>query len=139
MQDPPLQPLDYAAPTPRAGRIFWIKPTFLWCFICWFWVAVSFFVMPRFEQIFKDFKVSLPLITQIGLVLCRLIANNYGWTILLVAPLFIPLFIPRSDRRPAAAWLFIALGYVALVLSLLLMLSTVFLPMLTLINAAAGK
>jgi hypothetical protein len=138
MQHPPVRPLDYATPTPPTGRIFWMRPTFLWCFICWFWIAVALVIMPRFEQIFKDFKVSLPLITQLGLMLCHLIARG-GWTILLVAPACVPVFIPRSDRRPPAAWFFIVAGYAAMVLSLVFMLTAVFLPMFTLIGAVSGK
>ena len=46
---------------------------------------IMIFVIPKFEQIFKDFKVTLPAVTQYLLVVSRWVAN-YGWAYVLASP-----------------------------------------------------
>lgn len=43
------------------------------------------FVIPKFERILRDFKVSMPAPTRIFLEFMRAIANGYGWVFLLLA------------------------------------------------------
>lgn len=50
---------------------------------------IMIFVIPKFEQIFKDFKVSLPGVTQALLVVSRWFANDYGWAYVLFSPVAI--------------------------------------------------
>src|SRR5258706_7459096 len=47
---------------------------------------IMIFVIPKFEQIFKDFKVNLPTITVVLLNISRWFANQYGWAYLLPFP-----------------------------------------------------
>jgi type IV pilus assembly protein PilC len=46
-------------------------------------------VIPKFEDIFRDFKLDLPTPTKILLYTSRWFANDYGWAYLLAAPFVI--------------------------------------------------
>src|SRR5207244_11068977 len=48
---------------------------------------IMIFVIPKFEQIFKDFKTDLPGITQVLLMVSRWFATQYGWAYVLFAPI----------------------------------------------------
>src|SRR5262245_29310100 len=48
---------------------------------------IMIFVIPKFEQIFRDFKTDLPGITKILLWVSRWFANEYGWAYVLFAPI----------------------------------------------------
>jgi type IV pilus assembly protein PilC len=50
---------------------------------------IMIFVVPKFEQIFHDFKVSLPEVTQALLMVSRWFANDYGWAYLIAGPFLI--------------------------------------------------
>jgi type IV pilus assembly protein PilC len=54
---------------------------------------IMIFVIPKFEQIFKDFKTELPGITKILLSVSRWFANDYGWAYVLFAPIGLILII----------------------------------------------
>ncbi len=54
---------------------------------------IMIFVIPKFEQIFKDFKTELPGITKILLAISRWFANDYGWAYILFAPIGIMLIV----------------------------------------------
>src|SRR3954452_3549445 len=47
---------------------------------------IMIFVIPKFEQIFKDFKVTLPPVTQYLLIVSRWFANDYGWAYVIAFP-----------------------------------------------------
>src|SRR5256714_14303746 len=54
---------------------------------------IMIFVIPKFEQIFKDFKTDLPAITKLLLAISRWFANDYGWAYVLFSPIAIMLII----------------------------------------------
>lgn len=54
---------------------------------------IMIFVIPKFEQIFKDFKTELPGITKVLLSVSRWFANDYGWAYILFAPIGIMLLL----------------------------------------------
>jgi type IV pilus assembly protein PilC len=54
---------------------------------------IMIFVIPKFEQIFKDFKTELPGITKVLLAVSRWFANEYGWAYVLFAPIGIMLLV----------------------------------------------
>jgi type IV pilus assembly protein PilC len=54
---------------------------------------IMVFVIPKFEAIFRDFKVDLPGITQVLLMVSRWFANEYGWAYVLFAPIGLVLLI----------------------------------------------
>ncbi len=48
---------------------------------------IMIFVIPKFEQIFRDFKVDLPGVTQALLFISRWFAVQYGWAWVLFSPI----------------------------------------------------
>jgi type IV pilus assembly protein PilC len=48
---------------------------------------IMIFVIPKFEQIFKDFHTELPAITQVLLTVSRWFAQQYGWAYVLFSPI----------------------------------------------------
>jgi type IV pilus assembly protein PilC len=54
---------------------------------------IMIFVIPKFEQIFKDFNTKLPFITQLLLDMSNWFAKQYGWAYVLFAPIGIALVI----------------------------------------------
>src|SRR5689334_11021216 len=54
---------------------------------------IMIFVIPKFEQIFKDFKTDLPGITKILLAVSRWFANDYGWAYVLFSPIALMLAV----------------------------------------------
>jgi type IV pilus assembly protein PilC len=54
---------------------------------------IMIFVIPKFEQIFKDFKTDLPGITKLLLAISRWFANDYGWAYVLFSPIAMMLII----------------------------------------------
>ncbi|MEZ0263811.1 MAG: type II secretion system F family protein [Phycisphaerae bacterium] len=54
---------------------------------------IMIFVIPKFEQIFVDFKVKLPGITQLLLDISRWFANQYGWLWVMATPVVIVVLI----------------------------------------------
>src|SRR3954464_1151636 len=54
---------------------------------------IMIFVIPKFEQIFKDFKTELPAITKMLLAISRWFAQDYGWAYVLFAPIGFMLII----------------------------------------------
>ena len=50
---------------------------------------IMIFVIPKFKQIFVDFKLKLPAPTQVLLDVSDFFANQYGWAYLIAAPFII--------------------------------------------------
>jgi type IV pilus assembly protein PilC len=50
-------------------------------------------VIPKFEQIFKDFGTKLPDVTLVLLAVSRWFATQYGWAYVLVSPIALMLII----------------------------------------------
>jgi type IV pilus assembly protein PilC len=48
---------------------------------------IMIFVIPKFEQIFRDFKTDLPQITKVLLYVSRWFAQDYGWAYVLFSPI----------------------------------------------------
>jgi type IV pilus assembly protein PilC len=48
---------------------------------------IMIFVIPKFQDIFKDFKVELPGITKLLLAISHWFANDYGWAYILAFPI----------------------------------------------------
>jgi len=47
---------------------------------------IMIFVIPKFEEIFRDFGTKLPTVTVVLLNISRWFANDYGWAYILAAP-----------------------------------------------------
>src|SRR5688500_3410187 len=54
---------------------------------------IMVFVIPKFEEIFKDFKLDLPPPTKILLYISRWFSLQYGWAYILFAPIGIMLLV----------------------------------------------
>src|SRR5438477_2863158 len=54
---------------------------------------IMIFVIPKFEQIFKDFNTTLPGITQVLLTVSNWFGKQYGWAYLLFCPIGFVLLI----------------------------------------------
>ena len=54
---------------------------------------IMIFVIPKFEQIFKDFHTDLPGVTKVLLAVSRWFAVDYGWAYILFAPIVFSLLI----------------------------------------------
>src|SRR3984957_3393052 len=54
---------------------------------------IMIFVIPKFKQIFKDFKTDLPEITVLLLVISRWFATQYGWAYVLFSPIIMAILI----------------------------------------------
>jgi len=54
---------------------------------------IMIFVIPKFEQIFKDFKVDLPDVTKTLLKVSRWVANDYGWAYIVGFPFLMYLLL----------------------------------------------
>ncbi len=48
---------------------------------------IMIFVIPKFEQIFRDFNTKLPAITEMLLTVSRWFAQDYGWAYLIAFPI----------------------------------------------------
>ena len=48
---------------------------------------IMIFVIPKFEAIFKDFKLELPPPTKLLLAMSRWFAQDYGWAYVMIAPI----------------------------------------------------
>src|SRR5438105_3248649 len=48
---------------------------------------IMIFVIPKFEQIFRDFKTELPAVTKVLLFISRWFAQQYGWAYVLFSPI----------------------------------------------------
>src|ERR1700722_3348264 len=54
---------------------------------------IMIFVIPKFKQIFKDFKTDLPEITVLLLTVSRWFATQYGWAYVLFSPIILAVLI----------------------------------------------
>src|SRR5581483_8630496 len=54
---------------------------------------IMIFVIPKFEQIFKDFHTDLPGVTKLLLAISRWFAQDYGWAYVICFPIVFSLLI----------------------------------------------
>jgi len=54
---------------------------------------IMIFVIPKFKQIFKDFRLKLPAVTELLLSISTFFAEQYGWLYLILSPIVIVLFL----------------------------------------------
>jgi type IV pilus assembly protein PilC len=63
--------------------------------------GIMIFVVPKFQEIFKDFKTSLPTMTEYLLLVSNWIAADYGWAIILGAPFGMIIFLKLLGKSKA--------------------------------------
>ena len=146
---PPLPPrqLDYGRPDPASpgpDRSDWA-----WAFLppfLSFGAAIGVitlamvFVIPRFEQIFKDFKMDLPGPTKLLLAISRWFTNNYGWAVSAVActALAVGLAFLDGRARRRGRWFYPLLAALVFVGVVVFVVIALFLPMITLVEGISG-
>lgn len=71
--------------------------------LCLFASAFTFLmtsVVPRFEAIYRDFGTKLPTPTQYVLIVSRFVANDYGWVLVWLFALALPIVVARIGPAP---------------------------------------
>ncbi|HVT81381.1 MAG TPA: type II secretion system F family protein, partial [Phycisphaerae bacterium] len=68
------------------GPLYRIYPLFVLLTAGWIVMGMMIFVIPKFREIFKDFRTELPYSTELLMSISTWLAEDYGW--LLVLPLF---------------------------------------------------
>jgi type IV pilus assembly protein PilC len=98
---PRLQP---SAPRKASHLFRGLYPVVVLLTTCYLVTFFMIFVVPKFREIFKDFGVPLPTITQYVLAISDWIANEYGW--LLILPLLFAFFalLARALREIFTPW-----------------------------------
>ena len=106
-----------------------------------------FLGIPKLEQVLKDFKVELPLITKITLTFSRLMTNGYGWVFALPVAVALPFGItallntgdPDAEQfKRREIWTGRLLRAVAVLVFLWIALA-MFLPYTALISSISGS
>jgi hypothetical protein len=141
----PVSTLNYGTGPRRRDRPFTVVHMTIWLAI----VSITYlglfcWVLPRFDQIFKDFKTSLPAVTWLYLLASRICRNDFGWLV----PALIPLLPLAVDHFNGNRWTvngvsrrtrilfatFMALAVLGLVFAVFAMFS----PMIALISAVSS-
>jgi len=63
--------------------------------------GIMIFVVPKFKEIFKDFKTSLPALTEILMTISTWIAQQYGWLIIFGSPFLAFIFFKLVGKSKA--------------------------------------
>ena len=144
----PAPALPYATrPNGFVGRLAVHYATFLAVLFALHMVVsgLLLFVVPRFKEIFKDFRVALPPITEWVFSIASFFDDYWGWAMALALVFLLPFPLallttyvePASRRRKLLATLVTALIFVCLALVLIGAVS-LYLPQVKLIQAVSG-
>jgi type II secretory pathway component PulF len=119
MAGPPPIPIDYARPEEQslAKAITSVGLTIALAIPYTFVTFLSFIAVPKFELMFRDFRMELPWITIVFLRFSRWFQERFGWAILLAMVLGLPIVIAQwRTRSPGRVYLRAALLVVLIVL-----------------------
>lgn len=135
--------LEYGRLPPAEGRTRdYLAHLIRWSLVAGTLAAVLAGIVPRFEQIFADFKIPMPWPTMLLLAVSRWFVRDMGWVALAPLPFLLAYLMSlpggtpqerRTFRRRERllAFLIVAVFLVYVVLSL-------FVPLITLIGAMSG-
>ena len=146
-------PLDYRSPQRLPSRgVFNEAACYAGIIVAMVLLVDLLFIVPRFETIFKDFAVKLPVMTQWLLIASRW-ARGGLWVLFLVLPVlfgFVVAMVQRlgpepdglaeahaSRRRRLGSWWMFRLAMAAILAIALVTVLALFLPMITLIQAVS--
>jgi len=155
MTDTNPTPLDYRSPQRLPPRgVFDESACYAASLVACVLMVDLLFVVPRFEAIFKDFAVKLPLATQWLLIASRWTTGGL-WALFLVMPVLFGFLVARVQpvgpepedpeeahgprRRWPGSWWMFRLAMMAILAIVLVTVFALFLPMVTLIQAVSGK
>ncbi len=150
-QPPNLPPttIEYARAHPdrHEPKVFSLRIAFHVWGIALVIGMLTFLAIPKLESVLKDFKVELPLISKITLLLSRFITNGYGWIPGLILAIGLPFALtallninhpdPGQYRRReiGMSWL---LRFFALLVFLWAVVS-MFAPYIALLESVSGS
>ena len=101
---PPLPPrnIPYAQPPVLAKRpVTSIRQTVTLGAISLILIGELTYVVPAMEQVFKDFKSELPILTQMTLAASHFARNNFlAWPLFIAIPLFVPMLTTALLWKP---------------------------------------
>jgi len=136
--------LEYAPRRPRTGRGWdYLAHLIRWLLVGGVFAIVLAGVVPRFEQLFRDFKLQLPWSSQLLLALSRWFVNDYGWVpavplpFLLAYLLSLPGHTPQ-EKRKVRRWERL-LAFLLIAAFLVYVIVALFMPMISLIEAISSQ
>ena len=146
---PPRQPVEYGAGSPFVSPRFdayaMVVHLMGWTLFTTVILLLAVFIVPRFGEIFMDYRLDLPYPTKVLLRVSRFLTDGGAERFLLLLLLPIPfvhalaagLLYPRAGRgRRLMYRLLVTLAITGVVLFVVLAL---FLPYIALINAVSGN
>jgi type II secretory pathway component PulF len=141
---PPIIPLAYESPEPRPAGSWgiWVAYFMLWSAVALILTFACLFIVPKFTAIFMDFKVALPLGTQILIAFSRWF-QHYGWAIVWLMSFGIAFAMSAATWRSPAPWRTFRLAHRLLWVLVALLIAfcvwALYAPMLNLVTAVSGK
>ena len=142
-QRPPL-PLSYESPPPTVPMAWgiWIAYFLLWSAVAMILTFACLFIVPKFTAVFLDFKVALPLATQVLISFSRWF-QQYGWAIVWLMSFGAASAMSAATWRSPIRWrtFCITLGILCILLALLIAFGVwaLYVPMHNLVTAVSGK
>jgi type II secretory pathway component PulF len=139
-------PVPYARPgTVQSSRAFDLRPFFThlatWAVLAVAYLAVTVLAVPKFEAIFKDFKLDLPLLTKLLLTFSRWPNAILGVMLLVVLAAGDSVCAGFLHRKlsPTARRFYRLAVYLLLAGAVLFLALALLLPLIALMDGIAGK
>ena len=132
-------PVDYETPeggSPHRAGVFDLNTFFRSAILVGAFIVIMLFVVPRFEDVFRDFKMELPETTKLLLATSRATAGGW-WVALLTIPPGLGFLVAQfgpAGRRLARMGVMLLLGALVLFVAL-----GIFMPMLAFFEAMSPK
>ena len=132
-------PVDYETPpggSPRRAGVFDLNTFFRSAILVGAFIVIMLFVVPRFEDVFRDYKMELPFVTKLLLATSRVAAGGWWAPLMLIPPglAFVVAQFGPAGRRLARIVVMLLLGALVLFVAL-----GIFMPMLTFIEGISSK
>lgn len=146
---PPLPPLPGVAGPPAPESIPYATPAvaggrplaFHWGLFGWsaavlgIWVGLTFVLVPKFEVIFDDFKLELPLASRIMFGLHRVLVSG-GFLVVAAVPVVLGFYSARLS--PGGRWALRAVLTILFAALLLLTMFGILVPMMNLVTGVTS-
>ena len=78
-----------------------IYPSVVICFSVLIVTGIMIVVVPKFKEIFRDFRTSLPALTELLMGVSSWIADQYGWAVILGSPFGVFIFVKLLGKNKA--------------------------------------
>jgi len=140
-EGPPIN-LEYRTPDPRGPRRAgpaYLLSRLISSYIGYLLVmAVLVLIVPRFEQVFADFKLAVPTATSLLLSISRICVRNYLWISFLPLPAIWAYGCYCISNRRLRRGLRLT-AFLLVVAFLVVTLLSLFIPTFSLLHGVAGK